>query len=382
MPDDVDDGVRPTRVEVDLGAIGDNLAAVRAHVAPARVMAILKANAYGHGLVEVGRFLDRRGVDHLGVAYLEEGEALRRAGVEAPILVLSGLVGRQLPRFLEHDLAVTVPSVDKLHQVQEAAVGLGVTARVHLKVDTGMERIGVHWYSARPLLEASLRCDRVRVEGIFSHLANADAADLTSARRQLERFCEVLAFYDERSLPTPVRHLANSGGVLALPETHLDLVRPGVMLYGIYPSPEVARTVALRPAMSWRTQVVYFKVVEADHPVSYGSTWRSDHPVRVVTLPVGYGDGYFRALGNRADVLIGGQRHPVVGRVCMDQTMVDIEWGTAYNGDEVVLLGRQGDEEITADELAAHADTIAYEVLTNVNARVPRVYVDGGGPGA
>jgi alanine racemase len=377
---DADDGVRPTRIEVDLGAIADNLSAIRTHVGPARVMAILKANAYGHGLTEVGAYLDRVGVDALGVAYLEEGEALRRAGVEAPVLVLSGLVGRQLPRFFAAGLQITVPSVDKLRQVDEAAAAHGVVAPVHLKVDTGMERIGVHWYSAGSLLEESLRCGHVRVEGIFSHLANADAEDLASARRQLERFSEVLGFYEEHDLPVPTRHLANSGGILQLPETHLDMVRPGIILFGVPPSPECRRPIALRPALRWTTQVVYFKVVEAGSPVSYGSTWSSDHPVRLVTLPVGYGDGYFRALGNRAEVLIGGRRHPVVGRVCMDQSMVNIEWGTAYNGDEVVLVGRQGDEEITAEELADHAGTIAYEVLTSVNGRVPRVYVGGTGP--
>jgi len=172
-----------------------------------------------------------------------------------------------------------------------------------------------------------------------------------------------------------VRHMANSGAVLQLRESHLDLVRPGILLYGVYPSIEVRKTIAVRPALSMRSRVVYFKVVPPGHPVSYGSTWQSDHPVRVVTVPVGYGDGYFRALSNVAHVLIRGKKYPVVGRVCMDQIMVNIEWETAYNDDVVTLLGADGDELITCEHLAEWAGTIPYEVLTNLNTRIPRVYV-------
>jgi alanine racemase len=213
------------------------------------------------------------------------------------------------------------------------------------------------------------------VEGIYSHFANSDAADLTHAREQLSRFHEVLSFYEKRSLSMPLRHIANSGGILQLPESHLDLVRPGIMLYGVYPSRECVRTVPIMPALTWKSHVAYFKVVQPGQPVSYGSTWRSDHPVRIVTVPVGYGDGYFRALSNKGQVLIRGQRHPIAGRVCMDQIMVNLDWGTAYYRDEVILLGKQGESEINADDLAEWAGTISYEVFTNINSRVPRVYV-------
>jgi len=185
----------------------------------------------------------------------------------------------------------------------------------------------------------------------------------------------VLTWYDRHGVATPLRHMANSGAVLQLRESHLDLVRPGILLYGVYPSAEVARTIEVRPALSWKSRVVYFKVVQPGHPVSYGSTWQSDHPVRVVTVPVGYGDGYFRALSNVAQVVIRGKRYPVVGRVCMDQIMVNLEWDSAYNGDEVVLIGADGDEVVTCEDLAEWAGTIPYEVLTNINTRVPRVYV-------
>ena len=367
--------LRPTIVEVNLARLADNFRAIRAAVGHAAVMPILKANAYGHGLVPVARHLASLGATCFGVAFLEEAVALREAGMVQPILVMGGIFGDQIPLFLRHDLTLTASSIDKLAQIEEVAGRLGVIARVHLKIDTGMERIGVHYYSARGLLERAAECRHAVVEGIYSHFANADAADLGSARVQLARFLEVLEWYDKQGLTPPIRHIANSGAVLQLPDSHLDLVRPGILLYGVYPSAEVRKTIAVEPALSWRSRVVYFKVVSPGHPVSYGSTWQSDHPVRVVTVPAGYGDGYFRALSNVAHVLIRGRRYPVVGRVCMDQIMVSLEWETAYNGDMVTLLGQDGDEIITCEHLAEWAGTIPYEVLTNINTRVPRVYV-------
>ncbi|MDZ4286988.1 MAG: alanine racemase, partial [Prosthecobacter sp.] len=356
-----DEAVRPTHVEVNLGRLAANLAATRAHVRSAKVMTILKANAYGHGLVPVARHMVRCGADYLGVAFLEEGILLRKEGLSIPILVLGGIAGEQLPLFLKYDLTITAPSLEKLRLIDAAAGSLGLRARVHLKVDTGMERIGIHYYNASQLLEASLACRHVDVEGIYSHFANADSADLSHARVQLERFHEVLHFYPKRGLPMPLRHIANSAAILQLPESHLDMVRPGIMLYGVYPSSECARTVTVEPALTWKSKVAYFKVVQPGHPVSYGSTWQSDQPVRIVTVPVGYGDGYFRALSNHAEVIVRGERHPVVGRVCMDQVMVNIGQGTAYNGDEVILLGSSNGATITAAEMADWAGTIPYE---------------------
>lgn len=369
--------VRPTHVEVDLGCLAQNLSAIQQHVGSARVMTILKANAYGHGLVPVANHMVQCGVDYLGVAFLEEGILLRRQGITAPILVLGGIAGEQIPLFLQHDLTLTAPSVEKLHLINETAAAIGRRARVHLKIDTGMERIGIHYYSAATLLEASLACAHVQVEGIYSHFANADAADLGHAKLQLERFHEVLTFYEKRSLPVPMRHMANSAGILQLPESHLDLVRPGILLYGVYPSADCQQTVPVRPALTWKSRVAYFKVVQPGHPVSYGSTWQSDHPVRVITVPVGYGDGYFRALSNKSEVIVRGVRYPVIGRVCMDQMMVNLDQGTAYNGDEVILLGSSEGQSISAAEVAEWAGTIPYEVLTNINTRVPRLYRNG-----
>ena len=368
------EGIRSTFVEVDLSRIVANLEAIRRRVAPARVMPILKANAYGHGMLEVARRLAPV-VDYLGVAVLEEGILLRESGIQTPILILGGIWGDQIPQYLKYNLALTASSIERLEQVDSLAGQLKVKARVHLKIDTGMERIGVHYYNAEALQAAALKCSHLEIEGIFSHFANADRSDLTHARLQLERFQEVLRFYERRSLPLPVRHIANSAAVLQLPESNFDMVRPGILMYGVYPSSEVSHTVAVLPALAWKSRVVYFKVVKPGHPVSYGSTWESDHLVRVVTVPVGYGDGYFRSMSNKASVLLHGIRYPQVGVICMDQLMVNIEWDSAYNGDEVLLIGESGGQRITVEDLADWAATSPYEILTNINTRVPRVYI-------
>jgi alanine racemase len=374
--------VRPTNVEVNLDRLSENYRAIERAVAPARVMVIVKANAYGHGLVPVAHHLVTLGDAYLGVAFLEEGILLREVGISAPILVFGGVIGNQVPLFLQHDLTLTASSVENLQQINQVAKHLGVRAKVHLKIDTGMERIGVHYYSAPTFLETALQCDCVEVEGIYSHFANADAADLTSARLQLERFNQVLDFYRQRGLPyPPLRHMANSGAILQLPESHFDMVRAGILLYGIYPSKEAPQTIEVQPALSWKSRVVYFKVVQPGHPVSYGSTWQCDKMTRVVTIPVGYGDGYFRTASDGAEVIIRGKRYPVVGRICMDQLMVNIGWETAYNNDEVILLGEDGETGvgITCEDIAQWAGTIPYEVLTNINTRVPRLYCSSSG---
>ncbi len=348
-------------------------------------MPVLKANAYGHGLLAVAKMLERERPFAVAVAYLEEALRLREAGVRTPVLVLGGLVGAQIPRFLEQNLTLTASSVDKLLAIEACAAAMRVKARVHLKVDTGMERIGTHWYSAERLLETSLQVRNVEVEGIFTHFANADASDLTHARLQLERFHEVLRFYERRSLPTPLRHAANSGAIMQLPESYLDVVRPGILLFGSSPATDLPLSLHVKQALRWITQVVYFKVVKAGNPVSYGSTWSSAADTRVITLPVGYGDGYMRAMSGQAQVIVRGRRYPVVGRICMDQIMVDIGAGSAYNGDEVVLLGAGADGSapaIRVEELAAWARTIPHEIVTNINTRVPRVYLDDAGGAA
>ncbi|MEM9776257.1 MAG: alanine racemase [Chloroflexota bacterium] len=371
-------GVRPTHVTVNLDQLSRNYMAIQQHIGSRKIMVVLKANAYGHGLVPVAQHFERLNAPYFAVAYLEEGVKLRKAGITSPILVFGGLVKEQVDQYLEYDLTITAPSVEKIQIVNEIAKQKGRVARVHLIFDTGMERLGVHYYNAKDLIQASLMCLNCDVEGVYTHFANADLADLAYSHAQLDRFKNILAIYDELGLERPrLVHMANSGGVLQLEDSWFDMVRPGILIYGVYPSAEVDRSVHVKPAIRWTSQVVYFKVVQPGHPISYGSTWQSDTPVRVVTLPVGYGDGYFRALSNQARVLIRGQAFPVVGRVCMDQTMINIGEQSAYNGDEVTLLGEDKlGNKIPVEDLAQWSNTIPYEVLTSINYRVPRVYVN------
>ncbi len=372
------DSGRPTRIVVDLDAIAHNLAGIRARTG-VPVMAVVKANAYGHGLVPVARHLEALGVDQLGVAFLEEGIALRQAGLRVPILVMGGIFGPQASQFIAHGLEATVSSLDKLRQVEAAAEAAGRKAVVHLKVDTGMERIGVHSYSAGPFIEAAVASRWCTVKGVYSHLACADDPASPMTALQVERFAEACAHFDRLDAPMPIRHLANSGGVLHFPATWLDMVRPGIIVYGVLPDAASQATIALRPALSLRSQVVYFKVVRAGRPVSYGATWAPARDTRVVTVPIGYGDGWPRALSGRGEVLIRGVRHPAVGRICMDQFMVDIGEGTAFNEDEVVLVGRQGEDAIRIEDVAGMAGTIPYEILTGLNLRIPRHYLPAPG---
>ena len=366
---------RPSRIVVDLDAIGHNLQAIRAHVG-VPVMGIVKANAYGHGLVPVARHLEACGVDRLGVAFVEEGIALRRAGIRLPVLVLGGIFGPQVADYLRHELEITVSSLDKLRQVEAVAEALGQRARVHLKIDTGMERIGVHSYSCAGFIEAAAASRWCDVVGVYSHLACADDPGSPMTDRQVERFAEACAHFTRIGAPMPLRHLANSGGVLHAPGTWLDMVRPGIILYGVLPDPASQATLALRPALSLVSRVVYFKVVRAGGTVSYGATWTAANDTRIATIPVGYGDGYPRALSSRGEVLLRGHRRPIAGRVCMDQFMVDLgPDGTAYNEDEVVLVGRRDGQAIRVEDIARQAGTIPYEILTGLNERIPRAYV-------
>ena len=344
-------------------------------------MAVVKANAYGHGLISCARRLAQEGADYLGVAFVEEGVELRHAGITTPILVFGGIFGAQIKLYLDYDLDITASSLSKLRQIESTARQLRKRARVHLKIDTGMERIGVHYYSAETLLEETLRCPHCDITGVFSHFACADDENLSFTKAQLERFLEVTGLFSRRGLPCPLRHMATSAALLRLKESHLDMVRPGIALYGVYPETHLQQCLPLTPAMRLTSRVVYFKVVKKGAGVSYGQRWVAPEDSRVVTVPIGYGDGYFRHLSNRGAVLIRGCKYPIVGSVCMDQIMVNLgALGEAYNGDEVVLIGAQGGEHITVNEIADLVGTIPYEVLTSTNQRVPRIFRNGAPP--
>ncbi len=372
LPFDAD---RPTRVEIRLAALRRNFTLARELAGPGvKVMAVVKANAYGHGILEVAREFVKVGADYIGVAFLEEGIFLRKNGITAPILVLGAVATGQIAQFIEHDLTITLPSLEKARAVSAAAQAAGRTARVHLKVDTGMERIGVHWYSSRPFLEEVHSLPGLEIEGLFSHFATADE-DLAFAREQLDRFNEVVDFLEASGKRPPLVHMANSAALANLPEARFDLVRPGLLLYGYEPT-SLTR-LGLDPVMRLMSRVSYFKSVKAGAGVSYGRTWTAPRDTRVATIPLGYGDGYSRALSNKAEVIIRGKRLPVVGRICMDQLMVDLgPEGEAYNGDEVLLFGKKGGDWLPAELLCERLGTIPYELTSMINTRVPRIYVE------
>ena len=369
------ESLRPTHVEVNLSAIAKNFRAIKERTSPAKIMAILKANAYGHGLVRIAKFMEELGADYLGVAVLEEGILLRERGIKTPILVLGGILGNQVPLFIRHNLSITASSVEKLKSIDSAAEELKTKAKVHLKIDTGLERIGVHYYNAKQFFEKAVSCKNISIEGVYSHFARAAEKDLSYTKLQFERFSEAVSFFEKRSIEPPIKHIANSGAILQFPEADLDMVRPGIILFGVYPSDEIQKTIRLEPALSWKSRVVYFKVIKPNHPVGYGSAWQAEKNVRAVTVPAGYGDGYFRSMSGKAEVLINGRKYPVVGNISMDQIVVNIGDDSAFNNDEVVLIGSQNDGRICVEDLSAWAGTIPYEILTNINTRVPRKYI-------
>lgn len=366
---------RPTCAEVDLSVLKGNLNAIRAFVSPSKVMAVVKANGYGHGLERTALCLQGAGVDSLGVAYIEEAIALRQRGVTIPILVFGGLLQDQLELYIKHDVDVTASSVSKLEQIEATATRLKRRARVHLKIDTGLERIGVHYYSAEALFEAALRVKNSDVVGVYSHFADVNLNDLGIAKIQLERFLTALRYYEERAQTPFLRHIASSSGLMALKESHLDMVRPGLTLYGVYPGPGYTSMLPVKPVLSLKSQVVYFKVVKKGAGVSYGHRWHAPEDTRVVTIPIGYGDGYLRALSNKASVIIRGKKSPIIGVVCMDQLMANLgPNGEGFNGDDVILIGESGGEKISVEELAALMETTPHEILVSLNQRIPRVY--------
>lgn len=369
----------PVWAEIDLQAVARNMREIRRVTATtARVMAVVKANAYGHGAVEVSRTALACGADWLGVARVAEGVDLREAGIEAPVLIMGYTTPEQFSEVVRRRLTQAVYTMDMGLALAEAAARAGTKARVHFKVDTGMGRIG--WVDTSHVVQEALalaRNSNLEIEGVFTHFAAADAADKGYTLQQFQRFMEIIDKLSQNGLEFPLRHAANSAAIIELPQTHLDLVRAGIIVYGLYPSDEVNKSrAALSPVMSLKARVSYVKKVPAGFKVSYGCTYITERDTLIATIPLGYADGYSRLLSSRGEVLLNGQRAQIVGRVCMDQLMVDAGAIPSVKvGDEAVLIGKQGGKQISADEIAARLGTINYEVTCMVNHRVPRIYV-------
>lgn len=365
--------------EISLSAVEHNFRSMRANLKDGvRMIAVVKTDAYGHGAEKIARLVeDYDYIWGFAVATVEEGVRLRLAGIRKPILILGFTFPEDYETIVTQGLRPAVFKLSMARQLSEAAGKAGVIAPVHIAVDTGMGRIGLQPdEESADTVAAIAALENLRIEGLFTHFARADEADKESAMLQFRRYMRFCDLLKERGVEPEIRHISNSACIMELPRFHLDAVRAGITIYGIYPSDEVDRTkLDLRPVMALKSRITYIKEVPEGFPVSYGGTFVTSRPSRIATVPVGYGDGYPRLLSNKADVLIRGHRAPIVGRVCMDQLMVDVTGIEAEEFDEVTLLGRDGAEEITVDELGRLSGRFPYEFVCDITPRVPRVYV-------
>lgn len=367
------------QANVDLNAICHNMDEVRSKLTKETLlMAVVKADAYGHGAVPLARALVGRGkVDYFGVAIVEEACELRKAGIDLPILILGYTAMEQFEEVVKYDIIQTVFQYEMAEALSMEAKRQGKTAKIHIKVDTGMSRIG--FFDTGESVEdikkiVSLK--NIEIEGIFSHFACADETDHTVTKKQLRRYIEFIDRLEREQIFIPVKHIANSAGIIEFPEAYFNMVRCGIATYGIYPSHMVNhQEIKLIPAMELKTHVAYVKDVEAGVGISYGATYITKSKMKVATIPVGYADGYSRNLSNYGKVIIHGQYAPIVGRICMDQFMADVtEIGDVKQGDVVTLLGRDGNASISAEELSEWSHSFPYELVCNVGKRIPRVY--------
>ena len=367
-----------TFVRIDLDAIDANIDAIR-HRVGVDVMAIIKADAYGHGAIQVARLLQDK-CSFFGVSSMLEAMELRRAGIYNPILILGHTPLSAFRTAIEAEIRPTIYTYEAALALSHEAQRSGKTAAFHFAVDTGMSRIGFQpTQEAADICAAIVNLPGITAEGIFSHFATADCADLTAAKAQAEKFDAFCAMLKHRGMELPIRHLDNSAGLMNFPN-HYDLVRSGIITYGMYPSTEVSpELLKLTPALTWLSRVTHVKTLPAGRPISYGGTYVTQQPTVVATVPVGYADGYRRSLSGKFHVLIRGKKAPILGRICMDQLMVDVTDIPGVSLDDTVtLVGRDGDEIITMEQIAAAADSFNYEFVCGISRRVPRIYCQGG----
>lgn len=371
------------QANINLDAIYDNFYRARQLLRPqTKLMAIVKADAYGHGAVEVAQTIDEL-ADAYGVAILEEGIELRKAGIQKPILILGFTTQEQYDAMIRFDIATAVFQLDMAQKLSVAAMSAGKKAKIHLKLDTGMSRIGfaLNEKSLEDITEIA-GLPGIQIDGCFSHFARMDEKDKTKAMQQFTRFCEFTEKIEARGIVLPVKHISNSAGIMEAPEVQLDMVRDGICLYGLYPSEEVQKErLILKPAMEWKAYISFVKELEPGIEIGYGGTYTTTKKTKVATVPVGYADGYPRCLSNTGHVLIHGQRVPIIGRVCMDQFMVDVTGvPDVREGDTVTLFGRDGESEITIEEISKQSYSFNYEFICDVGKRVPRVFFRHGSP--
>jgi len=369
--------------EINLDNIACNVQEIRKITnKKAEIMGVVKADAYGHGVMEVVQTLLDNGVTRLAVAMLDEAIQLRMLGVDVPILILGYTDPVNAEDIIKNDITQTVFSYDFAKVLSDAAVKLGKSVKIHIKIDTGMTRIGFTPGDSaiKSIIEIS-KLPGIIIEGLFTHFASADEIDKSYTYMQFEKFMNLCGALDDADVHIPVKHVCNSAAIIEFPEMHLDLVRPGIMLYGLYPSDDVDKDrISLKPAMTLKANVIQVKEVSKGTCISYGRSFVTNRTSKIATVPIGYADGYTRLLSNRGKVLVNGQLAPIVGRICMDQCMVDVSdlEGEIKVGDEVVLFGKQGNKEIKVEDIASSIGTINYEVVSLIGRRIPRVYIKGG----
>jgi len=367
--------LRPTIAEIDLQAIAFNLKGVRARVGRnVRIMAVVKANAYGHGIEGVSKYVERSLADYFGVAFVEEGTALRRAGIRKPVHVFALPSPNQASLFVDGRLEPTVCTAGNIRVLQSAAARGRRTLAVHVKIDTGMNRIGVKRGVLPELLKELGKANRVEIKGVFTHFANSDEKEKGFMNEQLREFESALEYLSGQKVEPELIHCANSAAILDAPQTYFSMVRPGVMMYGCYPSRTTSESIPLRPAMTIKTRTALVKWIEQGESVSYGRRYYAARRTKIATLPIGYADGFSRLLSGKATALIGGKEYPVAGTICMDQLMVDVGEDDVAEGAEAILVGSQGERNIGLGDLAGKIGTIPYEICCAISSRVPRVY--------
>ena len=368
-----------TEAAIDLDAVEFNLNNTRAKLGSGvRLLAVIKADAYGHGAAELGRFLEGK-CDFFGVACIEEAIELKKAGLKTPIVILGHVDKSAFDEVIENEIRVPIFNFDDAKALSDRAAALGKTVPFHFCLDTGMSRIGFQCTEESADICAEIaKLPNIEAEGIFSHFATADEADLTKALAQQKRFEDFCKMLEARGVEIPIKHINNSAGIMNF-EKKFDMCRMGIILYGLYPSDEVNKSlVDLKPVMTWKTHIAHIKTLEAGREISYGGTYKTAEPRIIATIPVGYADGYPRCLSNKGKVIINGKFAPITGRVCMDQFMVDVTDIDCDLNSEVILIGKQGDAEITMEEFGAEAYSFNYEIPCRISRRVPRTYYKNG----
>lgn len=367
---------RPTIAYVDLEKLRQNLINIK-NSTSARVMMVVKADAYGHGAVRCAKQAEKVGIDYLGVASVEEGVQLRNNNIKLPILCLGPISSGSEENCILNEIEQAVGTPEEVVKLSKSADKLKKEARIHIKIETGMHRTGVRaGEDLTQLLNQIKQCKNIKIKGVFTHFAQADTFDKSYTQNQVKEFENAVKQIKSTLGDCGIVHASNSAGILSYPEYKFDMVRAGIVCYGYYPSSKTKQTVKIKPVLSFKTAIVAINTLKKGESVSYGSRFTADKDMLVAVLPVGYGDGYKRILSNKGEVLILGKRARILGTVCMDMTMVDVTEIGAKIGDEVTLIGTDGNEEITADELAMHAQTISYEIMLSLTPRVPKVYLN------